>query len=182
MKPWGLRLSFKDKKLLYQKYILERKSTIKIGRELGCGHLTIWVYLKKFGIKLRHCGAQKGIKFSEEHKRKMRENHADVSGEKNPNYGRVAEKNPAWKGGHRRRSDGRIEIYKPEHPYANNRGCVLRSRLVMEEKLGRYLNPLEIIHHENEKIDDDRPENLALFESGGKHTSFHHKMRNMGQQ
>jgi hypothetical protein len=39
----------------------------------------------------------------------------------------------------------------------------------------------KIVLHYGKK-DDDRPENLELFESQSNHVSFHHKIRNMGQQ
>lgn len=36
-------------------------------------------------------------------------------------------------------------------------------RIVAEEKLGRPLEPNEIVHHENRKIRDNRPENLEVM-------------------
>lgn len=69
--------------------------------------------------------------------------------------------NPKWRGG-RTKKQGRVFIYKPEHPYANKSGYVLRYRLVVEKSLGRYLLPSEIVHHKNNISDDDRIENLEV--------------------
>ncbi len=42
-------------------------------------------------------------------------------------------------------------------------------RLVMEKKLGRFLLPGEVVHHENHNLLDCRPKNLALFPSHSEH-------------
>ncbi len=68
--------------------------------------------------------------------------------------------------------DGYFMVKSPDHPRANKQGYVHRSWLVMEEKLGRLLQPTEIAHHKNEIPDDDRPENLEVRTRGG-HTRHH---------
>jgi hypothetical protein len=42
---------------------------------------------------------------------------------------------------------------------------ILEHRAVMEEKLGRKLQPGETVHHMNGRRDDNRPENLELWVS-----------------
>ena len=59
------------------------------------------------------------------------------------------------------------------HPFANNRGYIYEHRLMMEKKLGRYLQPIEIVHHiDNNKL-NNKIENLKLFSSTNEHTQFH---------
>ena len=42
-----------DKEILYKRYIVEKKSTIQIGREVGCTPETINRYLREYGIPIR---------------------------------------------------------------------------------------------------------------------------------
>lgn len=72
------------------------------------------------------------------------------------------EENINWKGGRHHDEKGYIRILKPSHPFANY-GYVLEHRLVMEKKLGRYLDQKEVVHHMNHIRDDNRPENLMLL-------------------
>ena len=115
--------------------------------------MPIGVYLrsKEQLEQLKQVGFQKGHKF---------------------NLGRAREKNGAWKGG-RIRSNGYIYIYKPDHPNATDRHLyVLEHRLVMEKKIGRYLERWEIIHHINGVKNDNRIENLKLLPNATEHLAI----------
>lgn len=82
-------------------------------------------------------------------------------------------KHPNWKGGRKIAEHGYVLVYAPEHPFCNKGGYVFEHRLIMENKLGRYLTPKETVHHINKNVGDNRPENLMLFQSKGIHTDFH---------
>ena len=69
---------------------------------------------------------------------------------------------PNWKGG-RIMQEGYVLIYSPNHPNKTSRGYVRENRLILEEKLGRYLKSNEFAHHINGIRDDNRPENLQLM-------------------
>jgi hypothetical protein len=67
---------------------------------------------------------------------------------------------------------GYIFLLCKKHPAADCWGYVKRARLVLEEKLGRYLLPGMDVHHKNGIKDDDRPDNLEEI-IPGEHTSLH---------
>ena len=127
---------------------------------------------------------QVGRKFSDETKRKIsdaqKRHHAQnpgmVSGEKNPMFGLRGEKNPRWKGNEIIRTDGRILIYKPNHPNVGVKSYMRRSRLVAEKVLGRYLKRDEVVHHFNENVSDDQNCNLLVC-SKSYHAWLHHRMK-----
>lgn len=87
----------------------------------------------------------------------------------------MGENNNRWIGGRVKTGAGYIRIYSPDHPNKDNSGYVLEHRLVMEKDIGRYLCKEEVVHHENKIRNDNRIENLRLFESKGKHKKFHLK-------
>lgn len=91
-------------------------------------------------------GWAKGKKFSKEHRKKMAK------------FGKA---HANWKGGKIKR-EGYILIYNSTHPSCNSKRYVFEHRLVMEKKLGRYLQKGEKVHHLNGIKDDNRPENLQL--------------------
>jgi hypothetical protein len=71
--------------------------------------------------------------------------------------------NGRWNGGLTEDSYGYVKILSPDHPNKDSKGYVKRSRLTMEQYLGRYLNKNELVHHKNEIKSDDRLENLQLI-------------------
>ena len=65
------------------------------------------------------------------------------------------------------------KVYMPSHPHAMKCGCVYEHRLVMEQILGRYLEPGEQVHHEDENKRNNSPENLKLCPSQKEHSAEH---------
>jgi hypothetical protein len=90
-----------------------------------------------------------------------------------------------WAHGHNRRSvpptnkrgwtedrRGYRYIYASGHPYATKNGYYEQHRLVMEQRLGRYLLPTEDVHHVNGIKNDNRVENLTVM-THGEHARLH---------
>jgi hypothetical protein len=75
---------------------------------------------------------------------------------------RKGDENHNWKGGKITTKSGYIKKYSPEHPN-NIIGYVLEHRLVMEEMIGRHLEPNEEVHHKNGIRNDNSKENLELW-------------------
>lgn len=81
--------------------------------------------------------------------------------------------NPNWNGGRRKHEKGYIMLYRPDHPNATRKGYVMEHRLVAEEKIGRLLDPEEVVHHLNGVKDDNRPENVQVLAGQGAHSEIH---------
>ena len=69
----------------------------------------------------------------------------------------------------------------PEHPFATKSGYIREHRLVMEKKIGRFLQPNEVVHHINGNRQDNRVENLQLFDKP-LHDSLESKKRWLNNQ
>lgn len=98
-------------------------------------------------------------------------------GENHPLYGILGQDAAHWKGGQHIDNKGYVWVYSPNHPFADDSNYVKRSRLVLEDKLGRYLNDGCDVHHINGIKGDDCPENLEEL-SHSNHTSLHSTERN----
>lgn len=89
----------------------------------------------------------------------------------------LGEKNHQFLCGRRIDRDGYALVSAPTgHPYARTRpdrytGIILQHRLIMEEKLGRYLMPVEVVDHIDEITLHNDPLNLRLFDKNADHLS-----------
>jgi hypothetical protein len=77
--------------------------------------------------------------------------------------GKRGQEHPRWNGGKSTNGDGYIRITKPEHPAASKRGWIYEHRLVMEQAIGRPLNPNELVHHIDGDPKNNAPENLKIM-------------------
>lgn len=119
----------------------------------------------------------------------------DISGEKNPMYGKGlkgtdnpmygkrGKQSPRWKGGRKIRKDGyTLVVAPPDHPYPSDKSMdsisyILEHRLVMEQHLGRYLEPTEVVHHIDGNPRNNDISNLKLYASQAEHMKAEHPDR-----
>ena len=85
-----------------------------------------------------------------------------------PPRAKFGDENWNWRGG-RRLIGGYYYIYAPLHPRATKQGAVAEHRLVMEEKMGRFLAVDEVVHHLDGNARNNTPENLAVFRTNADH-------------
>jgi hypothetical protein len=141
-----------DKAWLKKAYQVDMLTISGIAREVGCTPGVVRDALVALGIKTR--GSKDVYKYK----------YKDVP--------RLGDKAGNWRGGRRKLKTGYVYVYCLNHPYATKAGYVMEHRLVMEEHLGRYLEPHEIAHHINGIKDDNRIENLQLTDKN-RHPAEH---------
>ena len=84
--------------------------------------------------------------------------------------GPTGELNGSFSGGRCIDLDGYVLLIAPDnHPYARASGRILEHRLVMEQVLGRYLLPSEVVDHKDCVHLHNHPLNLRLFASNKDH-------------
>lgn len=74
---------------------------------------------------------------------------------------------------YRTTANGYLMAKVKDHPYKNKRGYVYIHRRVMEKKLGRYLTPIEVVHHKDGDKMNNKISNLVLFRTTADHTTHH---------
>lgn len=155
--------------------VIERAGSDKWGSALwkvqcNCVNQTMFIasspHLLRGGVK--SCGCLNSKLTSERNKA--------MSGIKHPYYGKNGPMAFNWKGGRYKNSQGYILIRQPSHPH-NANGYILEHRLVCEKIHRRYLLSKEAVHHINGIRDDNRPENLWIFESKADHIAFHRRTK-----
>jgi hypothetical protein len=70
-------------------------------------------------------------------------------------------------------NNGYACVKVPGHPYAWSTGYVYAHRFAVEQKLGRFLKPDELVHHKNENKKCNRKSNLEL-KTKSSHARHHH--------
>ena len=74
-------------------------------------------------------------------------------------------------------STGYVFVYAPDHSNADSKGCVRKSRLIVERALGKSIPIRAEVHHFNEIKNDDRPNNLVLCQDRAYHMLLHRRQR-----
>lgn len=106
---------------------------------------------------------QRGVKRSEEERRRMRETRRGTL---------RGAANPQWKGGRTFERNRICVRVGRDHPMADRNGLVLEHRYVVSQALGRMLDKDEAVHHVNRDPFDNRPGNLVLV-SRAEHAAIH---------
>jgi len=82
---------------------------------------------------------------------------------------RRMQEQPMWKGGEKLMK-GYTYRRVPDHPNGTKHGNYVAVHcLVMEQKLGRYLLPTEVVDHIDGDIQNNHPDNLRVFANNAKH-------------
>lgn len=157
-----------DKKTLELLYIQKGMAMNKIAKALGISVGSVYNYMRRFRIQSRN-------ELTPEQKRAMgmanvgnkyclgktrsRETRVKISEARKGSF-----KKSSLYGAHtKKRRDGYIYVYCPNHPFCSAEGYVMEHRLAMERKIGRYLEDYEVVHHKNGNRADNRLENLELM-------------------
>lgn len=168
-----------EKDVLLKLYVDEQKPMHLIAKELGIAIGTVYKYLKKYGIETRDqktTFTMKGRKLTKEQCEKLSiRNKGKILTTETKN--KIAEAHKVGGIGHKKkRSDGYLAIYFPDHPKSTTDGYIMEHILVMECLIGRHLKEDEVVHHVNGKRQDNRKENLKLM-TKSEHMSYHMKER-----
>lgn len=87
----------------------------------------------------------------------------------------VGAKNGNWRGGRVVEPRGYVLIrVGVGHPLADVRGYAYEHRLKTSNRLGRFVSPVEVVHHDDENTGNNSDSNLVLTKSNAHHIHEHH--------
>lgn len=171
-----------SKELLYELYVIRGKPMHEISGDLGISVGTVYNYMKKYGIKSRTIKESfevlksKGWEYPKEAREQIKKAHlGKVVSEETRRKMSISDK-VGGIGHKKKRKDGYICIYFPDHPNSTKDGYIMEHILVAECLLGRHLNREEVVHHKNGVRDDNRKENLEVM-TFKEHAAYHMKKR-----
>lgn len=158
---------YKNKKVLFDEYVVNNLSTITIAKMAKVNPQTISNWMQKFGIPRRGEDTCKKTVAVYKHASELAKRLAREIREGKRVHSQ-------WKGG-RIILNGYVFVYCPQHPISPKarKKYVQEHRLVMEKHLGRYLRKSEVVHHINGKRNDNRLSNLMLFPNEKAHREYH---------
>ena len=169
--------AFVNENVLRMLYLEENRPMHEISKMLGVSVGSVYNYIKLYGIPSRpmHQGF-KGKNHSDAAKKKISESNTGRKFSKET-INKMSESAKISGIGHKKkRTDGYIAIYFPDHPWSSSDGYIMEHILVMEALIGRHLYEHECVHHINGKRYDNKKENLKLM-TKTEHASFHMKKR-----
>ena len=168
----------KEKRL--RKLYLEKQLPMhEIAKQLKVSVGSVYKYCKIYGIETRDQKSTFTMQGRKKTKAQCKKNSEIHKGKILSSETRKKMSIAKKKGGighKKKRCDGYISIYFPDHPNSNKDGYIFEHVLVMECFIGRHLKNDEVVHHINHKRDDNRKENLKLM-TKSEHMSFHAKER-----
>ncbi|MFW9970124.1 MAG: HNH endonuclease [Candidatus Odinarchaeota archaeon] len=186
---------YHSKDWLYNQFIILDKFISEIAKEQGVAHSTILYFLKKFKIRKQKPKYQ-NKEWLEEQYLSLGKSTLKIAKEQGchkwtiskwlhryqiPIRDNVGINNPMWKGGISREKRYN-KTYKPNHPNSYISGFIAEHTLIMEKKIGRLLKKGEIIHHIDEDIRNNHPDNLYLCKNAGIHQKIHFQLQKIAIQ
>lgn len=166
--PRSVQVPRASRETLVRLYVEQELSLSKVGLKFGVSTQAMLNWMRDYGIPTRTLSESWHCKTDEEkHLEKMWISGSHHRGDSRWNWQPSGTKHVY--------GDGYVRIKASGHPRGD---WPLEHIIVMEQYLGRYLEPGEEIHHINGDKADNQIENLELFASHSEHLrAFNHVAR-----